>query len=106
MPFWLRHPAASVTPHEKCPLFSPFEMSASTGGLHAQDRRQVVARAERPVGAVGVMAYYDCPISTGPSEGTNNKIKTMKRKAYDYRDKEFFKLKILAAHETKYALVG
>jgi transposase len=56
--------------------------------------------------ALGLMAYYDYPISTGPLEGTNNKIKTMKRQAYGYRDKEFFKLKILAAHETKYALLG
>jgi transposase len=56
--------------------------------------------------ALGLLAYYDYPISTGPLEGTNNKIKTMKRQAYGYRDKEFFKLKILAAHEAKYALVG
>jgi hypothetical protein len=27
-------------------------------------------------------------------------------KAYGYRDMEFFKLKIMALHETKYALVG
>jgi transposase len=30
----------------------------------------------------------------------------MKRQAYGFRDLEFFKLKILAIHETKYALVG
>jgi len=54
----------------------------------------------------GVLAYYDCPISTGPLEGTNNKIQTMKRQAYGFRDHEFFKLKILALHQTKYALVG
>ena len=36
----------------------------------------------------------------------NNKIKTLKRQAYGFRDREFFKLKILAIHETKYALVG
>jgi transposase len=54
----------------------------------------------------GLLAYYDYPISTGPLEGTNNKIKTMKRQAYGFRDHEFFKLKILAIHETKYALVG
>ena len=54
----------------------------------------------------GLLAYYDHPISTGPLEGTNNKIKTMKRQAYGFRDKEFFKLKILAIHESKYALVG
>jgi len=56
--------------------------------------------------AVGLLAYYDYPISTGPLEGTNNKIKTMKRQAYGFRDQEFFKLKILAIHEAKYALVG
>jgi len=54
----------------------------------------------------GILAYYDFPISTGPLEGTNNKIKTMKRQAYGFRDMEFFKLKIMAIHETKYALVG
>jgi transposase len=54
----------------------------------------------------GILAYYDCRISTGPLEGTNNKIKTMQRQAYGFRDQEFFKLKILAIHEAKYALVG
>ena len=54
----------------------------------------------------GLLTYYDVRISSGPMEGTNNKIKTMKRQAYGFRDHEFFKLKILAIHETKYALVG
>lgn len=54
----------------------------------------------------GVLAYYDYPISTGPLEGTNNKIQTMKRQAYGYRDMAFYKLKILGLHETKHALVG
>jgi len=35
-----------------------------------------------------------------------NKIMMMKRHVYGFRDHEFFKLKILAIHETKYALVG
>jgi transposase len=35
--------------------------------------------------AMGILAYYDHPISTGPLEGTNNKIKTMKRQAYGFR---------------------
>jgi transposase len=55
----------------------------------------------------GILAYFDFDgLSTGPLEGTNNKIKTMQRKAYGYRDMDFFKLKIMALHETKYALVG
>ncbi len=44
----------------------------------------------------GILAYFDFDcLSTGPLEGTNNKIKTMQRKAYGYRDIEFFKLKIM-----------
>ena len=54
----------------------------------------------------GILAYYDYQISTGPLEGTNNKIRTMQRQAYGFRDHEFFKLKILGIHETKHALVG
>ena len=54
----------------------------------------------------GILAYYDFPISTAPLEGTNNKIKTMQRAAYGFRDKEFFKLKIFAIHRSRYALLG
>jgi transposase len=54
----------------------------------------------------GVLAWYDYRISTGPLEGTNNKIKMMQRMAYGYRDIEFFKLKIYGLHETRYELVG
>jgi transposase len=54
----------------------------------------------------GLIAYYLFPLSTGPLEGTNNKIKTLKRQAYGFRDLEFFTLKIMSIHESKYALVG
>jgi transposase len=57
-------------------------------------------------GLFGIMNWFRHPISTSPLEGVNNKIKTMKRQAYGFRDQEFFKLKIYALHETKYALVG
>lgn len=54
----------------------------------------------------GILAWYDYRISTGPLEGTNNKIKTMNRQAYGFRDIEFLKLKIMAIHEATYELVG
>lgn len=54
----------------------------------------------------GILSYYDYRISSAPLEGTNNKIKVMKRMAYGFRDMEFFKLKIMTIHKTKYALVG
>lgn len=50
----------------------------------------------------GTLAYYD----SGPLEGTNTMIQAMKRQAYGFRDREFYKLKILAIHEAKHALVG
>jgi len=54
----------------------------------------------------GLLAYYDFRISSGKLEGFNNKIKTMQRQAYGYRDQEFFRLKIFALHTVKYALIG
>lgn len=54
----------------------------------------------------GLLNWYLHNISTGPLEGTNNKIRTMQRQAYGYRDQEFLRLKIFAIHEANYALVG
>lgn len=75
---------------------------AETSGINLLKRFAHTVSAHRE----GILAWYDDKISTGPLEGTNNKIKTMKRQAYGYRDTEFFKLKIMALHETKYAFVG
>lgn len=55
---------------------------------------------------MGILSWFDSPISTGPLEGTNNKIKTMKRQAYGYRDQEYFTLRIMAIHESSYRLTG
>ena len=38
----------------------------------------------------GILAWYDCPISTGKAEGINNKIKVMKRVAYGFREERCF----------------
>lgn len=52
-----------------------------------------------------ILVWYDYHISTAKLESINNKIKTMKRQAYKYRNRKFFELKILAIHEKKYAFV-
>jgi transposase len=75
---------------------------AEASGVKMLQQMARTLAAHRP----GLLAYYEAMITSGPMEGTNNKIKTMKRMAYGFRDPEFFKLKILAIHETKYALVG
>jgi len=49
-----------------------------------------------------ILAYYDFNgLSSGKIEGSNNKIKTIHKVAYGYRDLEFLKLKILSMHENR-----
>jgi len=43
----------------------------------------------------GVLSYIKHRISNAKAEGLNHKIKVLKRMAYGYRDKDYFKLKIL-----------
>jgi transposase len=55
--------------------------------------------------ATGILNYFDFPISTAKVEGINNRIKVIKRKAYGYRDMEYFMLKIYNLHATRYSLL-
>jgi len=43
----------------------------------------------------GILAWYDCRVTNAVLEGTNNKIKVLKRKGYGYRDNEYFDLLLL-----------
>jgi transposase len=54
----------------------------------------------------GILNWWTYPINNGRMEGTNNKIKTLTRQAYGYRDEDFFILKLLGLHESRYKLVG
>jgi transposase len=54
----------------------------------------------------GLLAWYAHPISSGPLEGTNNRIKLIQRRAYGYRDFELFRLRILSLHTTRFELIG
>lgn len=40
-----------------------------------------------------ILNYYDYPISNGPTEGNNHKIKNIKRRAYGYRNPKNFELR-------------
>ena len=82
-------------------LESWYNRALSTGIKHLMTMaRTLLARAH------GLLAFYDHPISTGPLEGINNKIKTLQRQSYGLRDSDYFKLSIYAIHQLKYALVG
>jgi len=47
----------------------------------------------------GILAWYDCRISTAKVEGINNKIKVMKRSAYGFRDDRYFTLRLFSLHD-------
>ena len=54
----------------------------------------------------GILTYFDHKITNGPVEGLVNKIKTLKRQAYGYRDMEYFKLRLYHLHCQRYSLAG
>jgi transposase len=56
--------------------------------------------------AAGILAYADHPISSGKLEGINNKIKTLTKRSYGFHDENFFILKLLSLHHSKYKLLG
>ncbi|MFQ5707817.1 MAG: transposase [bacterium] len=43
----------------------------------------------------GITAFFKYQYTNSVAEGINNKIKVLKRMAFGYRDKKYFKLKIL-----------
>lgn len=53
----------------------------------------------------GLVSYFKHPITNGKTEGINNKIKTMKRQAYGFRDMEYFKLRLYNLHTVRYSFV-
>jgi transposase len=58
------------------------------------------------VHASGVLAYADHPITSGKLEGINNKIKTLTKQSYGFHDENFFILKLLSLHHSRYKLLG
>ena len=54
----------------------------------------------------GLMNYFKHKITSASVEGTNNKIKTLKRQVYGFRDLEYFKLRLFHLHQQTYSLCG
>jgi transposase len=53
-----------------------------------------------------ILNYFKHRITNAVVEGTNNKIKTLKRQAYGYRDNEYFKLRLYHLHRSRYSFAG
>jgi transposase len=70
---------------------------AAASGINMHKKFSKTIAAHRS----GILAYFDFNgLSTGPLEGANNKIKTLHKVAYGFRNAEFFKLKFMALNET------
>ena len=53
-----------------------------------------------------LLNYFTHRITNGKAEGINNKIKTLKRQAYGFRDMQYFKLRLYHLHEQRHQLTG
>jgi transposase len=56
--------------------------------------------------ASGILTYANHPITSGRLEGINNKIKTLTKRSYGFHDENFFILKLLSLHHSRYKLLG
>jgi transposase len=54
----------------------------------------------------GLLNYYAHRVTSGAVEGLVNKIKTLKRQAYGFRDMEYFTLRLYHLHTQRYSLTG
>jgi transposase len=54
----------------------------------------------------GLLNYFHHRITNGPLEGLVNKIKTLKRQAYGFRDMDYFRLRLYHLHTQRYSLTG
>lgn len=54
----------------------------------------------------GILSWFVHRINSGRMEGINNKIRTLTRSAYGYRDEGFFFLKLYNLHRSRQELVG
>lgn len=78
-------------------VFDDWVRQAEQSKIPQLQKMAVTLRAYR----TGILAWYDCHLSTGKVEGINNKIKVMKRNAYGFRDDRYFTLRLYALHDCR-----
>jgi transposase len=69
---------------------------------------KALIRVGKTLGAYrsGLLSYFKHHITSGAVEGLINKIKTLKRQAYGFRDPAYFKLRLYHLHTQRYSLAG
>ena len=78
-------------------VFDDWVRQAEQSKIPQLQKMAVTMRAYK----TGILAWYDCHLSTGKVEGINNKIKVMKRNAYGFRDDKYFTLRLYALHDCR-----
>ena len=78
-------------------VFDDWVRQAEQSKIPQLQKMAVTMRAYK----AGILAWYDCHLSTGKVEGINNKIKVMKRNAYGFRDDRYFTLRLYALHDCR-----
>lgn len=78
-------------------VFDDWVRQAEQSKIPQLQKMAVTMRAYK----TGILAWYDCHLSTGKVEGINNKIKVMKRNAYGFRDDRYFILRLYALHDCR-----
>ena len=94
--FWMKS-----TFQEGCKFLSWWILDAVATGIRE------IAKAGRTLLRhwQGLTNYFKHKITNGKTEGVNNKIKTMKRQAYGFRDMEYFKLRLYNLHTVNHSFV-
>lgn len=90
------------SPEEGSDFLDKWIFDALDSGIKRLKRLAETVDAHRE----GLISYFRHRISNAGAEGLNNKIKTMKRQAYGFRDMEYFKLRLYHLHESRYSFVG
>ena len=78
-------------------VFDDWVRQAEESEIPQLQKMAVTMRAYK----TGILAWYDCHLSTGKVECINNKIKVMKRNAYGFRDDRYFTLRLYALHDCR-----
>jgi len=91
-----------ATAEEARTFLSQWWQKAYASGIQPLRKFAAMLRAH----CSGLLNYFIHRISTGIVEGINNKIKVLKRKAYGYRDMDYFIAKIYNANRSRTEMIG
>jgi transposase len=94
--FWMKH-----TIGEGAAFLCHWVMDAVDAGIYELRRLALTILRH----GEDMVKFFRHKITNGKTEGINNKIKTMKRQAYGFRDMDYFKLRLYNLHKTRYSFV-